>query len=166
MKRIFLFFLMFMLFITPCTFAADENVYENQEYKFHVAFPDDWLLGNQKGAMVEAHAPEKFPSVIVIVDPISKHKTTIDGQESEVSYYITSMKKGRPDIVLIEKSSVKISNYNAIRIVLTGNTVSSTTYFVYTNNYAFGIIATSLVTTFDKDQKAFNQILSTIKILD
>ena len=166
MKHILLLVLMFMVFITPCTFAADGKVYENQEYKFHVTLPDDWQLSEHKVAMVEAHAPGKFPSVMFFCDPVSKHKTNVDGQESEVSWYITSMKKSHPDIVLMEKNNVIISNNNAIRVVLSNNNVSSTTYFVYTNNYVFCIIATGLVSTLDKDQSTYNQIISTVKILD
>ncbi|EIW20733.1 hypothetical protein SAMN04515679_1783 [Pelosinus fermentans] len=48
MIRNFILVLTFILFITPCTFAADMTIYEDNDYHFKFSYPSDWKVHQYK----------------------------------------------------------------------------------------------------------------------
>lgn len=165
MKRILLLILMLIFFITPGTLAASGNVYENQQYKFRMTFPDDWQINTQKASTVEAHSQKALPVLAVICDSKSTHKAS-DTQEDEISLFIQHIQKDYPTMELVDKRHFIISNHAAVRIRLKNDEKYFTAYFILNNDYYFLISAIGYSDYMDVDQVTFNDIISTLEFIE
>ena len=167
MKRIILLVLMLILFITPNTFTADGIVYENQQYKFRITVPDGWQITEGKKAIVEINAPDDFPSMAFFADSTAGYKITSDDIPQEIEDKIsTRLVKDMTPMVLADQRHIKISNHDALQILLIDDKTYYLTYFFFNEDRFFTIAAFGSISLLNKDHKNFKQIISTFTFMD
>lgn len=162
---------MLVLFITPSTFAANGNVYENQQYKFRMTFPDSWQISEPKGAIVGARSPERFPTLAIFGGTANSTKNTAGNmtqeiQEKMITRFVEKIQKTNPNMVLTDKCHVTISNHDAVRVTLKDEKTYSIIYFVFNDKFSFLIPIIGLESHLTTDQEKFNHMISTFKFLD
>lgn len=165
MKKILLLIFMLVLFVTPCAFATDGNVYENQQYKFRITFPDGWQITENKGPIVEGRIPgKKFLVGVWKPTPINN-----DNQgDTIVNSFIERLQKKYPNAILAEKNHLQISNNAAIQFVvrIPNEDFYYNAYLLAGREYAFLTMGIGTPDHLDEDREAVRQIISTFTFID
>jgi hypothetical protein len=170
LKRILLLVLMFISFITPCAFATDGNVYENQQYKFRITLPDNWNIHNTDNSIFEASLTDNIPLFSMInmrlKIPPTNFTFTPELKDKAVTQVINNTLKSHPNMVVKEKRHVSIANDYAIRVVSIEDFTYIIHYFIFGKDYILVGLAGGFLYDLDADQKLFDQIISTFTFID
>lgn len=162
MKRILLFVVSFIVFMTNCTFASEGSVYEDRFHNtFRITLPDDWQISNFHGTLFAATSPSS--STIKVY--ISLGYTEIEPSEEEIDRFADFLIENAG--MLEDKHSIMIDNRNAIRFITVDNnkSVYKVTYLFYKKGVIVRVEGDGNLSQLDEDQKSFDQIMSTFEFL-
>lgn len=162
MKRILLFVVLFIVFMTTCTFASEGSMYEDRFHNtFRITLPNDWQISNFSGTLFAAASPSS--STIKVY--ISLGYSEIEPGEEEIDRFADFLIENTGK--LKDKHSLLIDNHNAIRFITIDDnkSVYKISYLFYKKGVIFRVEGDGKLSQLDEDQKTFDQIMSTFEIL-
>jgi hypothetical protein len=105
---------MFIVFITPCTFAAERNAYENQQYNFRMTLPDNWEISEAKNYLLYAISTSSSRQHFGLMGgPINPDIGVHEYETKIVTPYIEKIIKEHPKYLVKDKRHIVIDNRDA-----------------------------------------------------
>ncbi|MBP2655988.1 MAG: hypothetical protein H6Q73_3557 [Firmicutes bacterium] len=160
MKRALFLVLTFILFLTSSAAASSDKIYENQQYKFRMTFPDTWQIRQSKYAVFEADAPGDNLTLALFLAPSNgtptNYKLFFTRKDEE------NLLKALPSFDLIDKRHISIANYDALQVLLFSDKRYNVNYIFTSKDYYVLIVTLGKLNKFTQEQPIIDQIASTL----
>lgn len=183
MKRILLLVLMLILLITPCIYAVDTAVYQDNEYHFRFSYPADWKVSARKNQQRNVITCIVQPPVSDLGYMFNVEISPLSDQSRKEPYSpesIQSLSKEIEDVASSFKVNLRINNTSIVTLkdkkaILLNTSIlnpdlsvynNHESYYLYGNSYRY-IVGFSLAPKYEEThRKILEDCLSSFEILE
>jgi len=145
--------------------ASEENIYEDRFHNtFRITLPNEWQPSKMAGTFFAATAPAPSSLTIKIYVTILNTKTELPKEDIDKFVDFLIEEAG----ILKDKNHITIDNRDATRFITVNDNKSiyKLCYFFQKEGLIFRVECDGKISQLDDEEKTFDQIMSTFKLLN